>query len=293
MATIYYERFELEDKPVGRLVGAHVFHDASCPPMRARGLYMCGIGAPDGLCEVERIDAPFHVLLFVLDGEAELFEGEQRWRVGPGQFGVLPRGGRRGFRRSGAAVMPHVWFLLCDDARWAFLDQPSCWVGESAQGHVLWDAVSLFQREASLANAGQPGALMIPALDLLGQQLKRALADHQPQDGRLHELQLLLNAVLREPADDWSNERLAAKLHITPAHLHRLCRLHLGQAPGQLVFGLRMQRARELLQDGHPVHAVATRVGYCELASFSRRFRQHFGVPPSVMARGGAASEGA
>ncbi|MBE9610514.1 helix-turn-helix transcriptional regulator [Chitinilyticum piscinae] len=281
MATIYYERFDVEEG--GRLVGAHVYHKASCPPMRSRGIFMCGVAAPTGLCEIERIDAPFHVLLFILDGSAELFEGEAVWQVGPGQFGVLPRGGQRGFRRVGEAALPHVWFLLRDDPRWDFMDRSTPWIGNSQDGALLWDAVSLFQREACRQNAGESDALVIPALDLVSQLLERTLGVFRPQEGWAARLQALFDAIAREPAADWPVPRLATLLGVTPSHLHRLCRSQLGQPPGQLVFAARMQAAKTRLLQGERVSEVAHAVGYQEIASFSRRFRAHFGINPSEM----------
>jgi len=46
---------------------------------------------------------------------------------------------------------------------------------------------------------------------------------------------------------------------------------------------LRMEQARQLLQDGNkPVKRVARLVGYRNESSFSRVFRRHFGHPPSA-----------
>ncbi|WP_028453883.1 helix-turn-helix transcriptional regulator [Chitinilyticum litopenaei] len=290
MATIYYERFDIEEG--GRLVGAHVYHKASCPPMRSRGIFMCGIAAPAGLCEIERIDAPFHVLVFVLGGTAELFEGEQTWRVQPGELGVLPRGGQRGFRRVGDAALPHVWFLLRDDPRWDFLARSTPWTTASEDGPLLWDAVSTFQREAQRHNAGAADALMLPALDLLSQQLERALGMRQARSGWAAALHALLAEVARRPAEDWSIERISHELHITAAHLHRICRQCYGLAPGQLVFARRMELARDGLREGRTVASVAQAIGYQEAGSFSRRFRQHFGVSPSEVQRAAAGRSG-
>lgn len=284
MATIYYERFDIEDG--GRLVGAHVYHKASCPPMRQRGIFMCGVAAPAGLCEIERIDAPFHVLIFVLGGEAELFEGERRWQVGPGQFGMLPPGGQKGFRRLGDEAMPHVWFLLRDHERWNHLPRGSPWVDASGEGPALYDAVSLFQREAARQNAGERDALMLPALDLVERQLERALGAYRPPSGRAQALQTVLAQVTQAAHEPWPVARLAAELGVTQSHLHRLCREHLGQSPGQLVFAARMHAARAMLQAGGRVGEVATAVGYAEVASFSRRCREFFGVSPSALQAG-------
>ncbi len=283
MAAIYYERFDVADEGVPRLVGAHVYHRASFPAMRQHGIFMCGVATPTGACEIERVQAPFHVLLVPLAGEAELFQGDDIWPVRPGQFGVLPIGGQRGFRRVGAAPMPHAWVMLRDHDRWNPLQRDTPWVGVTTESAALYEAVSLFQREAARANQGESDTLAMPALDLLSRLLQRMLRTDAAVDPRLAALQSWRAAVLHAPAQDWSIERCCARLGLRPAHLHRVCQQHFGQSPGQMVFELRMRAAREMLLAGQKVAVVGPAVGYLEVASFSRRFRQHYGIAPSEL----------
>ncbi|WP_052191000.1 AraC family transcriptional regulator [Chitinibacter sp. ZOR0017] len=281
MALIYYERFDCDDQGWNRLVGAHVFHQPSHPPMRERGLFMCGISEARGHSEIERIDANFHVLLFCLGGSGELFEGDHTWPFQAGELAMQPARGQRGFRRTGNEPMHLVWFLLRDEPRWAHLNAAHCYVKPNPHGWALHDAVSMYQREAQYSNDRQSYTLVMPALELLCQQLERAVGPSEASPGWPQQLQALFNAVARELARDWPLDTLASQLHISPAHLHRLCLQHLGMPPGQQVFVLRMQKARELLASGLPVGKVASLVGYQEVASFSRRFRQYFGYSPS------------
>ncbi|WP_410499777.1 helix-turn-helix transcriptional regulator [Chitinibacter sp. S2-10] len=286
MALIYYERFDCDDNGWNRLVGAHVFHKPSHPPMRERGFFMCGISEACGRSEIERIDANFHVLLFCLGGEGELFEGEQTWPFHAGQMAFQPMRGQRGFRRTGDAPLHLAWFLLNNDVRWAHLVQPHCYVKDSDAGWLLHDALSLYQREAQLNQNGHGYTLVMQALEMLSIQLERAVGAADTRLGWPQQLHALFSEVAKAPAHDWPVEQLAQQLQITPAHLHRLCLSHLGLPPGQQVFAIRMQRARELLATGMPVSAVASAVAYREVASFSRRFRQHFGVSPSQITKG-------
>ncbi|WP_255988942.1 AraC family transcriptional regulator [Chitinolyticbacter albus] len=286
MATIYSERFEsdgLASEPP-RQVGAHVFHRASYPPMRSRGIFMCGVASPTGLCEVERLDAPFHAVVFSLAGEAELFDGKASWTLAPGDCGVMPALRHGGFRRTGDATFRHVWFLLRDEPRWQHLYRPQPYVLAGGEGASLWDAVSWLQREAQCHNEGETETLVVPVLDLVARLLERALGRQRQQDGWAQRLQRVFAEVAAQPGHDWPVAELAARLGVAHAHLHRLCLQHYGQSPGQKVLALRMQRARELLVTGVRVGDVAAAVGYQEVASFSRRFRQHHGVVPSAIA---------
>lgn len=284
MATIYYERFDLTDEPAceaSRLVGAHVFHQASCPALRQYGLYMCGIGCPSGPCEVERIDAPFHVLLVLLGGEAELFDGEKRWTIKAGEYGLLPARGQRGFRRMGDAPMPHAWVLLNDDPRWATLPREHPWSGRTEHAALLYDAISLLQRESELSNAGDHSSLQLPALEMVSKQLERLLGLATVRPEREQALMQVLDAIRHQPAANWSVVELARQVGLSNTQLHRLCQRLYARAPAQLVLDIRMQIARERLRQGQRVAEVASELGYQEVASFSRRFSQHFGCAPS------------
>ncbi|XZG71651.1 AraC family transcriptional regulator [Chitinibacteraceae bacterium HSL-7] len=284
MATIYYERFELadaSDSDVARHVGARAYHDASCPTLRQYGVYMCGVGSPDGPLEIERIDAPFHVLLVLLDGEAELFEGDQHWPVQAGQLAVLPARGRRGYRRTGSRAMRHVWFLLNDDPRWSALARNEPWVANTGHGGRLYDAVSLLQREARLANDGRSDTLVAQALDIVSRLLESMLGLSGSRSEYEQALLQVLDDIRCEPAHDWSVPELCARVGLGSTQLYRLCQKLHGRAPAQLVLDTRMQLAQDWLRQGRRVADVATALGYQEIASFSRRFSGHFGCAPS------------
>lgn len=281
MPLIYYERFDCDDNGWNRQVGAHVFHKASHPPIREKAIFMCGVSEARGQCEIERIDSSFHVLVFCLSGQGELFEGEQTWPFRAGQMAFQPARGQRGYRRTGSEPLHIAWLLLCNDARWDHLVAPHCYVKDNRYGWHVHDAISLYQREAQLQNELQSNTLVMQTLEMLSIQLEQAVGAPQNQTMWAQQLNTLFSQVTQDLSRDWPLEQLAESLNITPAHLHRLCLKHLGQAPGQYVFGLRMRAAHRLLSQGISVGEVANAVGYQEMASFSRRFRQHFAIAPS------------
>jgi CheY-like chemotaxis protein len=84
---------------------------------------------------------------------------------------------------------------------------------------------------------------------------------------------------------DW----LADELDLSARTLRRRMKAVSGLTPGAFLRTLRLERAAELLeQRAGGVAEVAAAVGYAEAESFSRAFRQGFGVPPSTYAeRGG------
>ncbi|KAF0814977.1 HTH-type transcriptional activator RhaS [Andreprevotia sp. IGB-42] len=281
MAQIYQERFNIDDATRQKLVGAQQIHKASYPPLWDRGIFMCGTSEAHGALEIERIDAPFHVLLFTLSGEGELFEDARTWAAMPQTLALLPSGGQRGFRRNGTAPWHYVWFLLSAVARWQGLAQVHCSVHACDEGVTLQNAFTLFHAEAERFNQQDGSELALPALDMLSAVLNRALAPLQQKTGWPQALQALFAHIASRLHEDWPNERMAAQLQITPNHMHRLCIAHLGASPGKYLFQLRMQHARELLLHGQSVSQVAPAIAYREIASFSRQYSRHFGFNPS------------
>ena len=80
---------------------------------------------------------------------------------------------------------------------------------------------------------------------------------------------------------DWTLAELAHRSHCSPEHLRRLCMRELGRSPMQHLTCLRMELARQLLeQDNDKLEVVAASVGYANAAIFSRVFKRWVGVAP-------------
>lgn len=84
---------------------------------------------------------------------------------------------------------------------------------------------------------------------------------------------------------------LARRLDVSPRHLERLFRRHLGVTPAAYHLSLRLERARELLRlSPLPVTDVGLACGFQSAAHFSTAYARRFGRPPSRERRGAAAS---
>lgn len=80
---------------------------------------------------------------------------------------------------------------------------------------------------------------------------------------------------------DW----LADTLDVSTRTLQRRLKAASGLTPGAFLRTMRLERAAQLLeQDAESVTEVAAAVGYTDAESFSRAFRQGFGMPPSAYA---------
>lgn len=93
-----------------------------------------------------------------------------------------------------------------------------------------------------------------------------------------------LHLIESEPASDWSVAKLARAVGMGRSSFAARFTEQLGQTPMHVITELRMQHAAELIkQSDLKLIDISERVGYHSEAAFSRRFKQHFGIPPSSM----------
>ncbi|WAC28953.1 GlxA family transcriptional regulator [Ancylobacter sp. SL191] len=94
----------------------------------------------------------------------------------------------------------------------------------------------------------------------------------------------LMQGAIEQPSDI---RHLAHRLDVSPRHLERLFRRHLGTSPAAYYLGLRLERARELLRlSPLPVTDVGLACGFQSAAHFSTAYARRFGRPPSAERHG-------
>jgi AraC-like DNA-binding protein len=114
---------------------------------------------------------------------------------------------------------------------------------------------------------------------------------------RLRNLALLRRVrdrIDRDYAEPLDVEVLARVAHMSAGHLSREFRLAYGESPYGYLMTRRIERAMALLRRGDlSVTEVCFAVGYSSLGTFSSRFSELVGMPPSVYRRReGAATAG-
>lgn len=112
----------------------------------------------------------------------------------------------------------------------------------------------------------------------------------QPHD--LHELVLLRRVrdrIDREFAQPLDVEQLARGIHVSAGHLSRQFKAAFGESPYSYLMTRRIERAMFLLRESElSVTEVSLAVGCHSLGTFSTRFRELVGVPPSEYRQRGA-----
>ncbi len=142
---------------------------------------------------------------------------------------------------------------------------------------------------ATVASDSQDAGGRIPSQNAAHTQ-SAALAQSAAQDEqRLHDLRRLRRVrdrIDRDHALPLNVEALASEVHMSAGHLSRQFRLAFGEPPYSYLMTRRIERAMALLRRGDlSVTDVCFAVGCTSLGTFSARFKELVGVPPSVYRR--------
>ncbi len=106
-----------------------------------------------------------------------------------------------------------------------------------------------------------------------------------PDPDRVPRLAALLDWIPAHLHQDLSLEALAAQAHMTPRTLSRVFTQELGMGPGRYVERVRLEAARNLLQDAQAsISTVARLTGFGHPENLRRTFHKHLAVSPQQYA---------
>jgi AraC-like DNA-binding protein len=92
-----------------------------------------------------------------------------------------------------------------------------------------------------------------------------------------------VNRINAAPGEAWTVPRLAEAAGMSRSAFAAAFRRHVGQAPGEFVAGVRMERALAMLGDRRMLTSqIARRLGYQSHSAFIRAFRKRYGAPPGA-----------
>ncbi len=115
------------------------------------------------------------------------------------------------------------------------------------------------------------------------------MTNRPAEEAHLRDLALLRSVrdrIDREYDRPLDVEALARGVHMSSGHLSRLFRAAYGESPYGYLMTRRIERAMALLQRGDlSVTEVCFAVGYSSLGTFSSRFSELVGMPPSTYQR--------
>jgi AraC-like DNA-binding protein len=121
---------------------------------------------------------------------------------------------------------------------------------------------------------------------------ERPVTEHALRD--LARLRRVRDRIDREYAKPLNVEALARGVHMSAGHLSRQFKMAFGESPYSYLMTRRIERAMALLRRGDlGVTDVCFTVGCASMGTFSTRFTELVGMPPSVYRRQAArATEG-
>lgn len=91
-----------------------------------------------------------------------------------------------------------------------------------------------------------------------------------------------VNIIKKQYVDGINVTDVARRLGLDRCYLSHIFKEELGVSPGKFLLAYRMEKALELfMQEKFTVSVVSNSVGYRDIYTFSRAFKQYFGVAPS------------
>lgn len=97
----------------------------------------------------------------------------------------------------------------------------------------------------------------------------------------------LRKRMLSDLEREWTSEEMAHLVELSTSRLEKLFKLHTGLPPIQCLRHLRLEQARELLENSFkPVKVIAALVGLPDQSHFTRDFKAKYGCTPTEYRNG-------
>lgn len=92
----------------------------------------------------------------------------------------------------------------------------------------------------------------------------------------------LMEAIVADPAAEHTVSSMAASIGISVRHLNRMFHAETGTTPARWLEQVRVDAARALILEGHPITRVAQRSGFGADETLRRAFARHLGTTPTA-----------
>lgn len=273
--------FLRETHLVGRSCREHRVDREHYPFLRSAPFVWIGhsvLRAPYRMVRLRSVHS--HMVASVQGRGRTLIDGRVvEWR--PGQVLLAPVGAHHAFEPTGSAPWVIAWVFFDDNLAAPTLKVRAPELIDADSGDFV-SVIRLLTREA--AGAAQPAVMdaLVTVLDACA----RRMAGADAVDPRLLRLWCAVEADL---AHAWTIPEMARCACMSEEHLRRLCHRHYRRSPAGHLTLLRLRRAGSMMRSStERLDAIAQRVGYASVYSFSAAFRRWSGVPPARYRRGGS-----
>lgn len=96
---------------------------------------------------------------------------------------------------------------------------------------------------------------------------------------RIVQAKLFIDQHFEEPIN---LDHISSQANFSKYHFIRLFRRAFGRTPHQYLIGVRMEKARKLLESGEPVSRVCYMLGFESISSFTGLFKRYAAITPSA-----------
>ena len=217
-------------------------------------------------------------LIVVLQGELEMFEEEQHYRIRPGEWLLLEHGKRHGGLAPYPANLSFFWLHFRDDGeiistlpRHGLLQEPASF-SSYAQAYL--------NEQSSL----EPDKKIMELLFLLMIQEMRRQRLRQISPAAVTPLAIAAQKYIRTHFQkELTLETIASELHCNAQYLSRLYRRTFGLTLTEDLNKMRIARAKWLLayETTLSIKETARSSGFNDIAYFRRQFKRYCSVSPN------------
>lgn len=125
------------------------------------------------------------------------------------------------------------------------------------------------------------GAKLTELFVKLGREISPGAGEVSVNERTVALLQTLRRRLVLEYSDDWTVERMAAEIGLSPSYLHAAYRNYYQISPASDLISIRMERAKFYLTGTSlTVGDLAARLGYANTTHFIRQFKKQVGLSP-------------
>ncbi|MBR1660173.1 MAG: AraC family transcriptional regulator [Oscillospiraceae bacterium] len=227
---------------------------------------------------------PYHLFHFVTRGRGILRIAGSEYALGPGDAFLIPAEQMAYYEASAEEPWSYAWAGITGlRAAW-YVQQllelsPERWV---LRGLDTEKYAASIRRAAYLEGSGavsyfQVGVTLYELFSYLASDLSGlGRAGYSPNQAK--RIKFYLDAKYTEKL---RLEDVADHFHLHPNHLSRVFREEFGVAPKQYLMGLKLEKSAKMLAETDaPVALVAASLGFDDQHSFSRAFKNYWGVSP-------------
>ncbi|REE03131.1 AraC family transcriptional regulator with amidase-like domain [Citricoccus muralis] len=142
-------------------------------------------------------------------------------------------------------------------------------------------ALALVEEDTGAAAARTVARELVMFMQRPGGQSQFSTALSQPpaRSGLLREL---MEAIAADPAAGHSVASMASAIGVSVRHLNRMFQAETSTTPARWLEQVRVDAARALILDGHPIARVAERSGLGSDETLRRAFARHLGTTPTA-----------